>query len=161
MYLLIFVCTGTQIFSFNRLLKEIDFLIEKKIIKQEVFAQIGYSNYQPQYYSYKSFLTPREYDEQVNKSDLIITHGGTGAIIKALKLKKQVIAVPRQAKYKEHEDNHQFEIVNFFSENGYLLKVEDIRELQTKIEQIKEYPIKKIFKGKGNIVGIIEQFINL
>ena len=39
--LMIFVMLGTQNNSFHRLLEEIDKLIEKKVIKEKVVAQIG------------------------------------------------------------------------------------------------------------------------
>lgn len=159
MYLLIFICTGTQIFQFNRLLMEIDRLIENAVIEGEVFAQTGKSDYMPKYYKYKPFLSSEQYDNFVNFSDLIITHGGTGAIVKALKAGKQTIAVPRQYKYKEHEDDHQFQIVDFFADNGYIMRASHISELEIKLKEIKEHPIKKKFVGNGHIIQIIDDYI--
>ena len=43
---MIFVVLGTQKFHCNRLLREIDRLVEKQTIKEEVFAQKGYSDYE-------------------------------------------------------------------------------------------------------------------
>ncbi|TYQ15963.1 UNVERIFIED_CONTAM: UDP-N-acetylglucosamine transferase subunit ALG13 [Acetivibrio alkalicellulosi] len=156
---MIFICTGTQIFQFNRLLIELDNLIENKLITDEVFAQIGASTYKPKYYDYKQYLSPDEYEDKVNKSELIITHGGTGAIVKGLKAKKQIIAIPRQAKFKEHEDDHQFQIVDFFADEGYILKLIDVNLLGEQISKICEKPIDKIFKGQGNIISLIENFL--
>lgn len=138
---------------------EVDKLIESGVIKDEVFAQIGQSDYQPKNYKYKAFIDAGEYENLVNSSDLIITHGGTGAIVKALKAEKQTIAVPRQCRYKEHEDDHQFQIVDFFATNKYILKVEDIAELELKIEEIKRQPIIKKFIGDGHVIEIIDEFI--
>lgn len=158
-YLLIFVCTGTQIFQFNRLLMELDRLVENGVITEDIFAQTGKSDYEPKYYKYKNFLSPEEYENLVNSSELIITHGGTGAIVKALKAGKQIIAIPRQLKYKEHEDDHQFQIVDFFADNGYILRVIHMFELETKLKEIKEHPIKKKFIGSGQVVQIIDDYI--
>lgn len=158
-YLLIFVCIGTQIFQFNRLLKELDRLVENDVITEEIFAQTGKSDYQPQYYKYEPFLNPEQYENLVISSDLIITHGGTGAIVKALKAGKQTIAVPRQFKYNEHENDHQFQIVDFFADNGYILRVVDISDLEIKLKEIKEHPIKKKFVGSGCVVEIIDDYI--
>ena len=44
---MILVTVGSQKFQFNRLLQEIDKLIEEGIIKEKVFAQIGVSDYIP------------------------------------------------------------------------------------------------------------------
>ena len=48
---MIFVTLGTQKFQLNRLLKLIDEYIEKGIIKDEVFAQIGNTDYIPVNYN--------------------------------------------------------------------------------------------------------------
>ena len=49
----IFITLGSQKFQFNRLLKAVDELCEKGTIDAEdVFAQIGYSDYIPKNFSY-------------------------------------------------------------------------------------------------------------
>ena len=50
---MIFVTLGSQKFQFNRLLIEIDKLVDEGKITEEVFAQIGYSDYKPKNYKYK------------------------------------------------------------------------------------------------------------
>ena len=94
---MIFVTTGSQKFQFNRLLQKIDRLIEEGIVGEEVFAQIGESDYQPRHYEYCRFLD-----------------GGTGVIIGAVKQGKKVIAVPRLARYGEHVDDHQIQLLREF-----------------------------------------------
>ena len=42
---MIFVTLGSQKFQFNRILKEIDYLIEKNVIQEKVFAQLILLNY--------------------------------------------------------------------------------------------------------------------
>ena len=56
---MIFVTLGSQKFQFNRLLKAIDGLE----VEEEIFAQIGYSDYIPVNYSYKTFLDRNEFNE--------------------------------------------------------------------------------------------------
>lgn len=85
---MIFVTLGSQKFQFNRLLEAVDNLIINEVIKDKVFAQIGYSDYMPRNYEYKNFLDRDEFLQLEKKSDIIITHGGTGAIIGAVKNKK-------------------------------------------------------------------------
>lgn len=156
---MIFVCLGTKRFSFNRLLKKIDELVENKVIEDRVIAQIGHSTYEPKNYKYKRFMDLNEYDSHVNEAKLVITHGGTGAIIRALKANKQVIAVPRLAKYEEHSDNHQLQIVNHFFDEGYIYKVDNPSELEIALQKIKRSPITKKFSGSGNIIEILDEFI--
>lgn len=88
---MMFITLGSQKFQFNRLLEAIDKLLDTCVIQEEVFAQIGYSNYKPENYNYKNFLDREEFNNIMNKADIIITHGGTGAIISALKKKRRLL----------------------------------------------------------------------
>ena len=156
---MIFICTGSRQFQFNRLLEKVDELVERGYITEEVFAQTAHSNYIPKSYSYKDFLSAEEFSEYQKKADLIISHAGTGALIGALKLGKQVIAVPRLHKYGEHSDDHQLEISNLLANEGYLRQVIDIDDLPGVIELCKEQPIFRKYERPSNIVSIIEEFI--
>ena len=70
---MIFVTVGSQKFQFDRLLKEIDRLIEEKKMKSDqVFAQIGYSTYKPRLYSYKDFLNKEEFLSIIDKSEKLL-----------------------------------------------------------------------------------------
>ena len=50
---MILITVGSQKFQFNRLLSKIDELIEKKVITDKVFAQIGVSDYKPKNYEFQ------------------------------------------------------------------------------------------------------------
>ena len=126
---MIFVTLGSQKFQFNRLLKELDRLVESGVISDEIFAQTGYSDYVPQHYSYKNFLNRDEFAEYTKKCDIFITHGGTGAIIGAVKKGKKVIAVPRLAKYGEHVDDHQLQLIRQFDEMKLIEACNDTEHL--------------------------------
>lgn len=147
---MIFVTLGSQKFQFNRLLKAIDELIEKGVIQEDVFAQTGYSDYEPKNFKYKQFLDREEFSAYQDKSDLIITHGGTGAIVGALKKEKKVIAVPRLAKYGEHVDDHQLQIIDIFTETNYIFACKECDELSNvyKLTQVEE---KDRFKSNNSV----------
>lgn len=156
---MIFICLGTKRFPFNRLLEEIDVLIEQNVIKDNVYAQIGNSTYTPRHYSYSKFLNAEEYASKVNQSNIVITHGGTGAIIKGLKARKQVIAVPRRVAFGEHSDDHQLQIVELFESQGYIWRVDEMDDLKKVLTEVYKKPITKRFKGKGKVLEIIDSFI--
>ncbi|MDG6887592.1 hypothetical protein Cp4433_02209 [Clostridium perfringens] len=157
---MIFVTLGSQKFQFNRLLKEIDILIDRDIIKEEVFAQIGYSNYIPKNYKYKSFLNRDEFSNIMNRCDKVITHGGTGAIIGAVKKNKKVIAIPRNMKFNEHVDNHQYEIVNEFANMNFILGVNKIEDLNEAIQSLDKINFKEYKSNTEVIVNNIDNFIS-
>ena len=122
---MIFITLGSQKFQFNRLLKAVDELVAAGKIKDEVFAQIGYSDYKPTNYKYEQFLDREKFSQIMDKAEIVITHGGTGAIIGAVKKGKKVIAVPRLARYGEHVDDHQLQLVGQFKELNLICECQD------------------------------------
>ena len=156
---MIFITLGSQKFQFNRLLIEIDKLIKEGKISEEVFAQIGYSNYKPQNYKYKEFLDREEFSKFMKSSRMVITHGGTGAIIGAVKHGKKVIAVPRLAKYGEHVDDHQIEITSQFKEMNLIESVEDVELLNNAISKIDQLKFNVYQSNTDRIIESIEKFI--
>ena len=156
---MIFVTLGSQKFQFNRLLKAIDELIAEGKITDEVFAQTGYSDYVPQHYRYKPFLDREEFAECEGKADIIVTHGGTGAIIGAIKKGKKVIAVPRKAMYGEHVDDHQMQLVGQFKELNLICDCEKVDELDKAIEYVKNAEFATYKSITEAVVSSIEKFI--
>lgn len=158
---MIFIILGSQKFQFNRLLKKIDELVEREVIKDDVFAQIGASDYKPKNYEYKEFLSREEFSEKIDLCDLIITHGGTGSIIGAIKKGKKVIAVPRLAKYEEHVDDHQLQLLDQFSQLNLIWACKDCEELEDTLKEIKNKEFNKYQSNTQTIVNSIERFINM
>ncbi len=156
---MIFVTVGSQKFQFNRLLKEVDKLIKKNIIKEEVFGQIGVSDYKPKNYNYKEFMTQEEFNGYIDKSDIIITHAGTGVIVNAIKKEKKVIGVPRLAKYGEHVDDHQIQLIKEFTEMNFIEECNDIEELEEKIKKIKNKNFTKYKTNNDEFLQNIKEYI--
>lgn len=156
---MIFVTLGSQKFQFNRLLKKIDELIIENTIREDVFAQIGASNYRPKNYSYKEFLDRDEFNIMTDKCDIFITHGGTGAIIGAVKKGRKVIAVPRLAKYGEHVDDHQLQLLKQFNDMGIIEVCYELDELAEKYLRIQNFKMKTYLSNTQKIIDSISEFI--
>lgn len=156
---MIFVTLGSQKFQFNRLLQAIDKQIESGEITEPVFAQTGWSDYKPAHFASTPFLDREDMDAWIAKSDVVITHGGTGAIIGALKKGKKVIAVPRSAKFGEHVDDHQKQITGQFSELGMILECEDCGELGKRIAQAREQTFRPYESHTQAFLNSIEEFL--
>lgn len=156
---MIFVTVGSQKFQFNRLLKEVDELIETGKIKDDVFAQIGVSDYKPKNYKYKEFITQEEFNDYLNKADIIITHAGTGVIVNAIKKEKKVIGVPRLSKYGEHVDDHQIQLIKEFTDMNFISAVYNTKELETKLEEIYEKNSVNYESNTQTIINDITKFI--
>ena len=157
---MIFVTLGTQKFQFNRLLKYIDEKKKSGEINEEVFAQIGNSDYIPTNYKFKDFLNKDEFEDYIKKADLVITHSGVGTIISAININKPVIVVPRLAKYVEHVDDHQLQIAESFSKKKLVISNgEDINKLIDNIILAKEYKFDTYVSSNEKIQKIIVDYI--
>ena len=153
---MIFVCVGSRDYQFNRLLQALDELVEAGKITDEIVAQTGSSEYEPKHYAWYRYLDQDVFKDYQQKAELIISHGGTGALVGALKLGKQVIAVPRLAKYAEHIDDHQTQVCGALAGEGYLRQVLDMAELGDVIEQCKLDPIVKKYDKPSNVLPLIQ-----
>ena len=157
---MILVMLGTQNNSFHRLLEEIDDLINKGIITDEVVVQAGHTKYKSKNMKIFSLTSQEELEELIEKADLVITHGGVGSIISSLKKGKKVIAVPRLHEYKEHVNNHQKEIVETFDKKGYIIGIQDVKQLNEAIEKSKDFVPEKYLSSNKKMLSIIENFID-
>ena len=105
-------------------------------------------------------LIPSEkFNQLLSTADVIITHGGVGSIITALKYDKKVIAVPRLAKYKEHINDHQKQIVTKFSALGYIIGVEDVTELERAYKKLPKFKPKKFTHDNSKMLSLVSELI--
>lgn len=156
---MIFAITGSQKFQFDRLLKKLDELKERKIITEKIFAQAGVSGYKPQNYQYTDFMSKNSFSKMEEAADLVITHGGTGAIIGAVKKGKRVIAVPRLKEYGEHVDDHQIQLVKEFDRMGIIKGCFDINELGKIYSTIYEMSMVPYLSNTDTIIRNIEHYL--
>ncbi|MBR2280843.1 MAG: beta(1,3)galactosyltransferase EpsH [Ruminococcus sp.] len=157
---MVFITLGSQKFQFNRLLEAVDKLVAENKITDEIFAQTGYSDYEPKNYKYKQFLDREEFQQYTENCDIFITHGGTGAIIGAVKKGKKVIAVARLAKYGEHVDDHQLQILEQFKELGLIYACKDTSELKEAYDYVKTHTFKMYESNTDTIIEDINRFIS-
>ena len=107
-----------------------------------------------------NLIEQNKFNELIEQANIIITHGGVGSIVTAVKLGKKVIAVPRLRKYGEHVNDHQIQIVETFSKQGFIKGIKDISELKETLKNIDTFTPNKLESNTENIVNIIRQFIN-
>lgn len=155
---MILVTLGSQKFPFDRLLEAVDKMCADRKI-EDVFAQTGFSNYVPRHYAYERFLDKAAFDRAMDRADVVISHGGTGAIITALRKGKKVIAVPRRAEYGEHVDDHQVRFIEQFGEMGLLRACAQCSELPQALADIRHAVFNEYRGGTAKIINSIEEYI--
>ena len=156
---MILVTLGTQDKPFKRLLKEIEKQIKSGNIKERVIVQAGYTKMKSDYMEIFDLLPTEEFNKLIKECDLLITHGGVGSIIEGLNNNKKIIAVARLKKYGEHDNDHQIQLINNFSEEGYIIGLTDFDSLDDALEKVKTFKPKKMKKKQNNMKKIIEDFI--
>lgn len=154
------VILGTQDKEFTRLLKMVEDEIKKGLIKGDVIVQAGQTKYKSKYMEILDLISNSKFNKLIKESDLVITHGGVGSIISALKHNKKVIAVPRLSRYGEHVNDHQLEIVEEFGKLGYIKSATNKRELTKALEEIDNFEGAKYKSNNNKMIKLIEDFID-
>ena len=160
---MIFVTVGSRNYPFDRLFKKLDELYDNGIITEKMYAQIGTSTYKPRNYEYKDFISQEEFLEKIKEANIVVTHGASGSIMKALNEGKKVIAVTRLEKYGEHVNDHQIQNNEAFSSNGYVLmadlELNNLEECFSKIYNKTDNLRPWVNKDPMSIVKMIDKFI--
>ena len=156
---MIFITLGSQKFQFNRLLEAVDRLVETGEIEESIFAQTGYSDYRPLRYQFVPFLNHDEFEKYMESADIVITHGGTGAIIGAVKKGKKVIAVPRLEKYGEHVDDHQTQLIDEFTRLNLVCGVRKCDDLGKALKAVREMEFSTYESNSGRFIEDLGGYI--
>ena len=157
---MILVTLGTQDKNFVRLLEKINQLIDQGLIKDKVIVQAGFTKYSSDNMEIFDLIPQDEFNNLMSKADLVITHGGVGNIISALEKNKKVIAVPRLAKYGEHINDHQTQIIAKFNDLGYIIGLQDVDELDRAIKEVKKFKPQKFVHDNSKMLSLVSKLID-
>ncbi len=152
---MILVLVGTNPYSFERLVSEVDRLAKAGVA--DFFVQLGNTPYEPAHCDFERFVDKDIILKKMAEADVIICHGGFGSIRDALATGKVPVVVPRLQEKNECND-YQVELVKELDSEGRIVAVYDIAGLEDAIGQA---PLKDFVGGEGNrIPRIIQEFID-
>ena len=157
---MILVTLGTQDKSFVRLLEAIQKEIDNGNIKEKVVVQAGHTKFKSKDMEIFDLIPMDEFDNLIKKCDLLITHGGVGSIITGLKNNKKVIAAARLKKHGEHTNDHQLQIIENFSKEGYILELKDFDNLNEVIKKSKKFKPNKYNSNTENMIKTVTDYID-
>ncbi len=145
---MIFVTVGTHEQAFDRLIKTVDELKKDGIIHDDVFMQIGYSDYTPQHCQYERVISYEQMNHYMNIANIIITHGGVSSFMEVIQQGKTPIVVPRLQEFNEHINNHQLDFTKAVIGKDYpIILIKDINDLKNAIINYKN---KKTLSKSNN-----------
>lgn len=140
----------------NKVIEELDLSIANETNDKSttVFAN---SNLELQVFAYSDKIT-----QLIAQADLVVSHGGTGSIMDALRLAKPLLVVTND----QLMDNHQIEVAEQFEQEGYLKSLSCV-ELSTGVleKSISDFKSKKLVFNvldsppEGVLLGIIEELV--
>lgn len=157
---MIFVTVGTQDKSFERLIKGIEQAVIEKKITDKVIVQAGNTKYESDVIEVLNYIPFEKFTDFMNKADIIITHGGVGSILNAIKLGKKVIAVPRLKEYNEHINDHQLQVIKKMTEQGYVLSTQNVEEIPNKIKEIQNFKTKEYTSNTENFIKSFKKILD-
>lgn len=157
---MILVTLGTQDKNFTRLLDAVQEQIDKGNIEEKVIVQAGHTKYESDTMEIFDLIDRDKFSKLISECDILITHGGVGSIITGLQNNKKVIAVPRLSKYNEHINDHQIQIIDNFSKEGYILPLYEKDDLGKILKNIKAFKPKKFKSNTDNFIELISSYID-
>lgn len=157
---MIFVTVGAQM-PFDRLIKTVDRWAGERE-RDDVFAQIGLTDYRPTNIQWKPFLSTEEFTQCYQDAKVIVAHAGTGSIITALQLGKPILIMPRQASLHETRNDHQVATSEQFCRFDSVVMALDEKELFTQLDGIDNLQGRGVVEPYASwmLVGAIRDFID-
>lgn len=158
---MIFLTVGTQ-FPFDRLVRAVDEAVDRNLVHDPVYAQIGTSSYRPRNFESVTFLDKHKFDELCRRSSAIISHAGMGIITLALEYNKPLLVMPRLKKHGEVVNDHQVAIAGKLTATGFALAAKNSKDLMQKIKKLKSF---RTPNGNTNnncplILARVSEFLN-
>ena len=101
-----------------------------------------------------------EFGKYIDDADVIITHGGVGSILSSVKKGKKVVAVARLSEYGEHTNDHQLQVIEKMSKQGYIIDGTILDEIGNSIEKAKKLDVKEYVENTDNFIISLKKEIN-
>ncbi|MFC4872883.1 PssE/Cps14G family polysaccharide biosynthesis glycosyltransferase [Negadavirga shengliensis] len=156
---MILVLLGTFPTQFPRPLREIDKLCREGYIQEDVIVQSGFTEFQSDHLIFRPFIPPEELIKLYQEARIVISHAGSGSLLKGLKIGKKVIAIPRLSKYGEVVDDHQTEILAEFEKENFLLGWNESDDLRDLLEKVETFNPAKFQSKKQAIIDYLDNYL--
>ncbi len=149
---MIFVAVGTQ-FSFNRLVQYMDEWVvsDGNTNKETIIAQVSDGDYQARNIETHSFMDGEQYNNNIRKASVFVSHAGMGNIISARELQTPIIVINRQHKLGEHRNDHQADGLKWMGKLAGVYTASTQEELYVHLNNI-----EKLKKADNNVVGSVQ-----
>ncbi len=134
----VFVTVGTRDEPFARLIKGVEALVQKGVIKEKVIIQAGHTKYSSDYVEVFDFCGPEKIDELILNARYVITQESAGIGTQCLKYRTKFVVMPRDYQYDElpTKSDMKEDLHDRLEELGYTRVVRNTDELEKAILNI-------------------------
>jgi UDP-N-acetylglucosamine transferase subunit ALG13 len=157
----IFVVLGTWEMPFTRPLVEIDAAARQGLLPQPIVVQSGRTPFESPYMKLVPFFGKEELEQMYEQASLVICQAGVGSIMLGLRKHKKVISIARLAKYDEHIDDHQLEILDVFTKSGAVLPWRGEGDLAIMLKRAESFVSAGYPFGEEKISDAILNYLNM
>jgi len=139
----IFVTVGTRGEPFTRLLKGVEDLFEKGVIKDKVIIQAGHTKYKSRNAELFDFCSPERIEDYIINARYVITQESAGIGTLCLKYGTRFIVMPRDYQYGElpTKSDMKEDLHYKLEELGYTKVVRNTDELEKAIASIEKLKV--------------------
>ncbi|MFO0982784.1 MAG: glycosyltransferase [Planctomycetota bacterium] len=157
---MIFVTVGAQM-PFERLTRTVDDWAGRRG-RQDVFAQIGPTQWRPEHIAWTQFLDVDEFRTKAQAARVIVAHAGMGSIITALQFGKPILVMPRRGDLLETRNDHQVATAERFRDLGRVAVARDETELFDRLDRVEELTASGCISAYASpqLIDAIRRFID-
>jgi UDP-N-acetylglucosamine transferase subunit ALG13 len=133
----IFVSVGNATQPFSRLLDAVDALAGSDIFQNEpVVMQTGHNpDFRPRHSRTVDFMSMEQFQEHLKTARLVLCHAGCGTLLQAIEWGKVPVVMPRLARYGEHVNDHQLQLIRALAEENRIVPAYEVPQLAEAIRE--------------------------
>lgn len=156
---MIFVTVGSDL-PFDRLVRVVDEWAHDTG-RDDVFAQIGATDWRPSHIAWTQFLQPPEFARRLAEADAVVAHAGMGTILSALQSQRPILVMPRRASLGEVRNEHQLATARHLAALGKINVAMDETELRNRLNSLRQLqPRERIGPyASDSLINAVREFI--
>lgn len=104
--------------------------------RDDVFAQIGRTDYRPTHLRWSAMLSPEEFQRKLAEASAVVAHAGMGTILSALQAGVPILVMPRRAALHEQRNDHQLATARQLAERKLVHVAQDETELRARLDEL-------------------------
>lgn len=156
---MILVILGTHPQPMDRLLRELDELIDRGEIREPVVVQGAALGYSPRRLQIVPVMPHQQLVKAIDDASVVIAHAGPGTLA-AIRLRGKVpVVVPRARRHGEHVDDHQERYARGLAElEGYVVVIE-LSELARAIQRARNMVFTHVRPDLTRAIQALEEIL--